>query len=268
MLPGHRNLFFPRLGKAFDFVRIMRSIGAFLQVLLPGVVIAVILALLIWVLYRLWTARVLSADDLLAPGEEKDGTANALFAGSFNPPHEGHVTLLRAMARQHRGWKMFVVVGHNPKKSYPVSPAERVGLLRKICASDPSLSNVVPVAVDGYIWRFALAQRAGRLGDGRAASEACVMYRGIRSMAKDGSEERFLHVLNLLGPLLLAAAMPPPTVFVTPPTGTAAAAFGTDLTTLSSSKVRALVKAKKSIAGLVPAAIEDAVTYLYSKEAP
>ena len=256
-------------GASSHLVDSFRAVLSMMMAIAGGIVVVVFLLLGTWVLYRLWRVKVLSADDLLADGAEQDGEVNALFAGSFNPPHEGHIALLRAMARQHRGRRMFCVVGHNPRKTYPVSPEARVGLLRKICASDPELKNVVPVAVEGYIWKFALAQHAGRPGSGagRVGSEACVMYRGIRSMAKDGFEERFLHVLNLLGPVLLAAVAPPPTVYVTAPRSrSAGAARAPDLTTLSSSKVRALVQAKKSITGLVPPAVEEAITYLYSKD--
>ena len=48
-----------------------------------------------------------------------------------------------------------------------------------------------PIVVSGYIWRYAMAKNAK------------IFFRGIRTWAKDGGEERALHKLNLWGPILL-----------------------------------------------------------------
>ena len=238
------------MGRFLANGRAIAEVGSSYLLIFVAITIAMFL---LWLAYRLLTVKVLAAEDLLKPGAECDGEMNAVFAGSFNPPHIGHATLLRAMARQHRKGTLYAVVGHNPAKTYPVSPDARVALLRKICASDPELRNVEPVAVSGYIWRFALARR-------------CLLYRGIRTMAKDGAEERFLHLLNLVGPLLLGGRFPATTIYVTCPARTGAPS-GDDqgnLTGVSSSRVRGLLQQNMTIKGLVPAAIEEATARLYA----
>ena len=119
-----------------------------------------------------------------------------LFAGSFNPVHAGHLAIFRRIARRHPDGIIYAVIGSNPTKRYLVTPEERVALLKQACRVHPELKNVVPVVVHGYVHRFARERGVA------------VMYRGIRSWAKDGAGERLLHVQNLLGPLLLDRRWP------------------------------------------------------------
>jgi hypothetical protein len=56
--------------------------------------------------------------------------------------------------------------------------------------------------VTGYIWRYARAQNAA------------LFFRGIRTWAADGLEERQLQILNLWGPLLLGKMWPLRTIFL------------------------------------------------------
>ena len=56
--------------------------------------------------------------------------------------------------------------------------------------------------VTGYIWRYARAQNAA------------LFFRGIRTWAADGPEERQLQVLNSWGPLLLGRIWPLRTIFL------------------------------------------------------
>lgn len=51
--------------------------------------------------------------------------------------------------------------------------------------------SIKTTVVSGYIWRYAMAKNAK------------IFFRGIRTWAKDGGEERALHKLNLWGPMLL-----------------------------------------------------------------
>ena len=124
------------------------------------------------------------------------GAQAVLFAGSFNPVHDGHLAIFRRIARSHPDGIIYAVIGSNPTKRYLVTPEERVALLKQACRAHPELKNVVPVVVQGYVHRFARERGVA------------VMYRGIRSWAKDGADERLLHVQNLLGPLLLDRCWP------------------------------------------------------------
>lgn len=56
--------------------------------------------------------------------------------------------------------------------------------------------------VEGYIWRYAKKQNAS------------IFFRGIRTWAADGAEERHLQTLNSWGPLLLGRIWPLKTIFL------------------------------------------------------
>ena len=222
----------------------------------------VTLGAVVWVTFKVKSARVESAQDLLEAGNDDQEPSDAIFAASFNPCHSGHVHILKAIARRHAMGKVFAVVGVNPEKVYAVSGEERRAVLEQIIRGDPGLRNVEAVVVEGYIWRKALAADKARFGAAGAASgRRCVMYRGIRTWAKDGQAEALLHVLNLVGPLLFARASPPETRFLTAPTSGA-------LATVSSSEVRKRVKEGGDLRGLVPPNATDAITHLYSRGAP
>lgn len=224
-----------------------------------------------WLAWKIETAEVCDAQALLdgtpetgAPGPE--GSRDAVFAASFNPPHVGHLHVLRAIAKRHRRGTVFAVLGHNPAKRYAVSPEARARLLRACVAADPAgLANVQVVVVAGFVWRFALARDAAKgLRPGAAAHAGCALYRGIRSWAADGRAEAWLHLLNLAGPLLLGPVKPPPeTRYCLAPQADSANV----LSTVSSSEVRAKVHAGESIKGLVPPAVETAVAQLYRQAA-
>ena len=75
-----------------------------------------------------------------------------IFAGSFNPIHNGHLKMLKYLAAKHSDGKVIAVVGFNAKKTYAVSPEQRVEMIERACAEDPNLQNVKAVSVKGYIW--------------------------------------------------------------------------------------------------------------------
>lgn len=179
-----------------------------------------------------------AGEEELAPGD------CALFAGSFNPMHEGHLAVLRAMAQRHpTAPTIYAAVAYNPNKRYAVSPEERRQLVAEMCAADDALrGRVQAVVVDGYAWRLAMRLRCAR------------MYRGIRTWSKDGAAESLLQLLNVVGPMLLEATLPPPTRYVESPPG---------LTHISSTLVRRRAAARESLSGLVPAATEARVEKLY-----
>lgn len=115
----------------------------------------------------------------------------AVLAASFNPPHVGHLTLLRALSARYES--VHAVISCNPAKAYLASPAERRALLA-VMAQSAGLANVTVAVHDGYVWRYA-----------RAVGADC-LYRGIRSWRADGPTERTLELLNWVGPVLLAPA--------------------------------------------------------------
>jgi cytidyltransferase-like protein len=51
-----------------------------------------------------------------------------ILAGSYNPPHLGHLAMLRYLSKRYE--KVIAVIGFNPNKKYPVSPEQRKQLLQ------------------------------------------------------------------------------------------------------------------------------------------
>ena len=127
---------------------------------------------------------------------EKEMTV--VFAGSYNPPHKGHLAMLSYLAE--RFGRVIAVIGMNPNKQYAVSPAKRAELLQHMIEKCIILEgddtnergkNIRVEIVSGYIWRFAMK------------NQATILFRGIRTWEKDGIEENKLHKQNLYGPMLL-----------------------------------------------------------------
>eukprot|EP00808_Paulinella_micropora_P010400 g56926.t1 len=247
-----------------------------------------------WIALRLYSVRVVHAHQYTRWGltskngelagrerqeqeeQELDSQRDAVFAGSFDPVHSGHVALLTAIARRHRHGTVYLVIGRNPRKTYKVSPEARCELLRAVCRANPKeLGNVRPLVMTDYIWRLAyLGKQSVHTSPAGVASclrhwwqalaegptGAAVMYRGIRSWEKDGGHERVLLVLNCLGPLLVAAKNPPVTCFLcAPPSGF--------LSTISSTEVRRRARSNESLDQHIPAEIEAQVRALYGGHA-
>ena len=125
------------------------------------------------------------------------GGGVGVLAASFNPPHNGHLALLKALAARHE--RVHAVVSVNASKTYAVPADARADLLREmIAAAGPPLAGRVEVhVVSGYVWRHA------------AAAGASCLYRGIRSWAADGFAEKHLELLNTAGPILLGPLVRP-----------------------------------------------------------
>merc|ERR1711862_494938 len=118
------------------------------------------------------------------PGERSGDIA--VFAGSFNPPHNGHGEIMRYISRNHK--ELIVVIGVNPKKSYTVTAPQRKEIL-EVMVKSMGLTNVRVMIWEREIFR--LARQEG----------ASVFYRGIRTWREDGPGERHLQVQNLLWPV-------------------------------------------------------------------
>ena len=75
--------------------------------------------------------------------DNPDKKLTVVLAGSYNPPHCGHLAMLAYLSQRYG--KVIAVVGMNPNKTYPVSPCQRVALIRKMIQhsqTTPPLSNV------------------------------------------------------------------------------------------------------------------------------
>ncbi|MBQ3079956.1 MAG: pantetheine-phosphate adenylyltransferase [Clostridia bacterium] len=100
----------------------------------------------------------------------------ALFAGSFHPPTNGHLDVIKRSAKMFE--KVYVAVMANPDKKYILSAQERVRMLKKITED---LDNVEVVTDSGLT-----AELAGKLN-------AQVLVRGVRGV---GDMEYEINVSN------------------------------------------------------------------------
>lgn len=126
-----------------------------------------------------------------------------VFAGSFNPPHWGHLVMLKYLAERYG--RVICCIGVNPNKKYDVTPLTRAQILREMLSGKEEESlckNVQVEVVHGYIWRYAKTQNAS------------LFFRGIRTWSADGLEERQLQILNTWGPLMLGPVWPLKTIFL------------------------------------------------------
>jgi len=126
-----------------------------------------------------------------------DLKTEVVLAGSYNPPHYGHLEMITYLARRYK--KVHVVIGMNPNKDYRVTPAQRAKLLERMV--DAKLAEewkrkVKVEVVSDYIWRYA------------KSNGAKILFRGIRTWEQDGLEEQSLHKLNLWGPLVVGLTWP------------------------------------------------------------
>ncbi|GAB5366018.1 hypothetical protein AAMO2058_001108300 [Amorphochlora amoebiformis] len=175
-------------------------------------------------------------------GERFEKESAGVYAGSFNPPHLGHIAILKAMRKRYR--RVFCVVGFNPAKTYDVSPQERAELMRWILTRLRLHDIEVHIQKRGqYIWQFAKRKNA-------------VMCRGIRSWAHDGKSEFFLNFLNILGPIIYGPIqLPMKTVFFE---------ASKELAGLSSSKLRRLLAEGRSITRYAPEGCGNEVERLFT----
>jgi pantetheine-phosphate adenylyltransferase len=136
------------------------------------------------------------------PGRrEADSKRTVVLAGSYNPPHNGHLAMLEYLAQRYG--TVQVVIGCNPNKQYKVSPGQRADLIRRMLQKSVYHDKIHVKVVQGYIWRT--VKRDG----------AEIFFRGIRSWEKDGKEEQALQILNTWGPLVLGPLWwPLPTMFL------------------------------------------------------
>ena len=60
--------------------------------------------------------------------EKQQKQKTVVLAGSYNPPHKGHLAMLQFLSENYK--EVIAVVGMNPKKKYLVLPEERADMLK------------------------------------------------------------------------------------------------------------------------------------------
>jgi cytidyltransferase-like protein len=162
-------------------------------------------------------------DNNSLPSTKRDMETTVVVAGSYNPPHLGHVQMLLYLSKRYRN--VIAVIGCNPNKKYQVSPQIRADMLRQCCASNnatatmnnssSNTSNISVEVVSGYIWKFLKQQQQQQVRHGGDNICRLLFVRGIRTWNQDGEEERLLHILNTFGPILAGPFVwPIPTLFL------------------------------------------------------
>ncbi|CAK9012486.1 unnamed protein product [Durusdinium trenchii] len=178
----------------------------------------------------------LAANAYPAPSGRK---GPVVFAGSFNPPHHGHMEIIRYLSKAFS--EVHIVIGMNPNKIYPVSPETRKQIIEQ------ALPFIGAGNAKVWVWGdviFKLAQHVG----------ASALYRGIRSWEEDGKAERYLEVQNICWPMISTCGGPFGTYYVEAPPR---------YSFISSTLLRARLKSGESIDDIVPACVAEAVRQAY-----
>lgn len=148
----------------------------------------------------------------------------AVYPGSFDPVHNGHLDVITRAARVFDS--VVVAVAANSEKDGLFSPAERMEMLK---AAASHLRNVQVDAFQGLTVAFAQSRGAG------------VLVKGLRAVGDFESELKQASMNQRLAPSL-------DTVFFM----TAPAYYF-----LSSTLIREVTRLGGSVTGLVPAGVED-----------
>lgn len=150
----------------------------------------------------------------------------ALYAGTFDPPTNGHLRVIRDAARLFD--HVVVVVAVNPAKHPVFSVDKRQHWLQTLCQKMPQVSVT---STDGLV--VDLAKDIG----------ATVLVRGIRG-GEDADSETHLAELNAaIAPELSTVLLP----------------ASKDVRAVSSSKLKAMVQAGQDVSHLCPPAIAAAL---------
>ena len=156
----------------------------------------------------------------------------AVFAGSFDPVTTGHIDIVERAAAMFD--ELIVCIFHNVQKEGCFPLNDRVQFLREAVAHVPN------ARVDVF---------SGLLTDYMKQQNARVVVRGLRSVKDFEYEENHASMVRHLMP-------ESDTIFLlTRP----------DLTFVSSSGVRELIRFRGPVQGIVPPSVERAILKLYGK---
>ena len=159
----------------------------------------------------------------------------AVFAGSFDPVTTGHIDIVERAAAMFD--ELIVCIFHNVQKEGCFPLDDRVQFLREAVAHVPN------ARVDVF---------SGLLTDYMKQQNARVVVRGLRSVKDFEYEENHAAMIRHLMP-------ESDTIFLlTRP----------DLTFVSSSGVRELIRFRGPVQGIVPPSVERAILKLYDKKPP
>ena len=61
---------------------------------------------------------------------KKENVTSVVLAGSYNPPHYGHLAMLSYLSKKYK--KVIAVIGVNPNKKYEVTPDVRASILKEM----------------------------------------------------------------------------------------------------------------------------------------
>lgn len=115
----------------------------------------------------------------------------AIYAGSFDPPTNGHLDLVERASTLFP--EVIVAVGRHPTRQALFSASERLALLRQVCAG---FSNVEVAEFDGLLIEFARARGAR------------VLVRGLRAQTDFEYELQIAHANADLAPELDTVFLP------------------------------------------------------------
>lgn len=115
----------------------------------------------------------------------------AIYAGSFDPPTNGHLDLVERASKLFP--RVIVAAGRHPSRTALFDAAERVALLRAVCAP---FSNVEVDQFDGLLVDYARSRGAS------------VLVRGLRAQTDFGYELQIAHANADLAPDLDTVFLP------------------------------------------------------------
>lgn len=110
---------------------------------------------------------VQSAADILFTGDQTSGGKHVVYAGSFDPPTNGHIWMIEEAARLFDN--VTVIMAVNPDKNYTFNDKQRLAMLKEITKDMPN------VAVDTLSDQQFLVKKAKEIG-------AVGMIRGLRNI--------------------------------------------------------------------------------------
>lgn len=157
----------------------------------------------------------------------------AIFAGTFDPPTDGHLDLIERASRICD--ELIVAIGVNPSKSTLFTLDERLSLLRE-CISVRIKSRNKKVTVDHY---------TGLLVDYAKSQNCSLLIRGARNVMDFEYEYNLAQINTTISdyPLIDTIILP----------------ADPDLSIVSSSMIKELSRYKKSVAKFVPICVQVAL---------